>query len=167
MPPSAPPTARPLTAAEEKAQLQARYASENAQSNGGPPPPPFHDPPVSYSASNGQNGSAHPHPQPPGIDTDRIASLSGFRDPEISLGKQKAPPEPAPPPLPVKPPPDYYRPTEDSPSTPKRADELPRRNSSLELIDVRPFSPFSFDYEHGSLHVTPPPPPPLPPKPIM
>jgi len=85
------------------------------------------------------------------------------RDPFIALGKQRAP---TPPPLPVKPPADYYMRSEENPTASNGNDFFganQQREASPNFIDVRPFSPFNVDYGYA----TPPPPPPLPPKPVM
>lgn len=72
---------QPLSAAEEKALLKAKYAEDGVRS-----------------------GSVAPPPVPPPRPTSVAVSDNLRRDPSILLGKQKAPAEPSPPPLPEKPP---------------------------------------------------------------
>ncbi|KAG8886482.1 hypothetical protein FRB97_002993 [Tulasnella sp. 331] len=125
--------ARQLTAAEEKALLQAKYANVET-----PPPaaPETPEPP--------------PRPQVSTLtveDADRPMSSGGLRrDPTISLGKRRAPIESSPPPLPQKPPAEYYM-NAHGPHGNEDEDDSDlydnRRISIFNPIDMRPFSPFS------------------------
>ncbi|KAG8938402.1 hypothetical protein FRC00_000172, partial [Tulasnella sp. 408] len=82
------------------------------------------------------------------------------RDPTISRGKRRATDDiPPPPPLPQKPPAEYYLGGNEA-SPP--ATGTPTSGANGAFIDVRPFSPFSLEYDSlGGI-----PRPPLPPKPV-
>lgn len=93
---------KPMTAAEEKAALRAKYAAEEAGGNPTPPanrgPPPAPPPPRQMSTGPGPSA---PPPRPVMDDDDDLYETPGLRDPGVALGKQRAP---TPPPLPNKPP---------------------------------------------------------------
>ncbi|KAG9016627.1 hypothetical protein FRB90_002742 [Tulasnella sp. 427] len=152
-PPSFSSIAKPMTAAEEKAQLRAKYASEDAggSSASSPPSSYFSRPPPPIP-----NGHTTP-----GVDEDEGKPEYLRRDPTISRGKRRATDDiPPPPPLPQKPPAEYYMQSNDPHVS---AAGTPTSGSNGSFIDVRPFSPFSLDYE--TLGAAPPRPP-LPPKPL-
>lgn len=101
--PAPPPfssVAKPMTAAEEKAQLRAKYSAEEAgdPGAGGPPSSYFPRPPLPTP-----NGHAHTNH---GGDDDADGKPEYLRrDPTISRGKRRATDNiPPPPPLPQKPP---------------------------------------------------------------
>ncbi|KIJ59700.1 hypothetical protein HYDPIDRAFT_177738 [Hydnomerulius pinastri MD-312] len=142
--PPVPPVAngfRPLTAAEEKAQLNARYAAEeraaNGMSNGnGFAPHPY---------ANGASSSAPP-PPPPLMPRPPVEYIHETQQEDLR-GR-------------------FY----DAAGVDEGLDGLPSMHSSPSLlnphIDIRPFTPFDagFGYESGtpSVHGRPPPPPPPP-----
>lgn len=158
LPPSFPSATKRLTAAEEKAQLRAKYAAEDTgDSNASSPPSSyFSRPPLPTP-----NGHAHGNH---GGDDDGDGKPEYLRrDPTISRGKRRATDDiPPPPPLPQKPPTEYYLGGNEA-SAP--ATGTPTSGSDGAFIDVRPFSPFTLEYDYSSLGGVPPPPP-LPPKPI-
>ncbi|KAG9015010.1 hypothetical protein FRB94_007082 [Tulasnella sp. JGI-2019a] len=128
--------ARPMTATEEKAMLQAKYAAADELPQTAPATP---DPP----------------PRPPMStltvdDDDRLMPGGLRRDPTISLGKRRAVVESMPPPLPQKPPAEYYMNASSSSGLHVPDDDEDdlydsRRVSTFNPIDIRPFSPFDAD----------------------
>ncbi|KAI6115398.1 hypothetical protein EDD17DRAFT_1565478 [Pisolithus thermaeus] len=135
---------RPLTAAEEKAQLKAKYEAEARESNNG--------------------GSAHGH----GLSTNSLTSTSHhpYANGSASQG--------SPPPLMPRPPAQYIQETQEEDLRGRYHDNIgvdeplqgippmrtisPTRNPPLE---VRPFSPFDsgFGYDATNSPRSPPPPP--------
>ncbi|KAH9901429.1 hypothetical protein C8Q73DRAFT_786799 [Cubamyces lactineus] len=113
--PNAPGSARPLTAAEEKARLKAMYEAEDRQMQRSPPPPVQVPGPPTY-------GVHVPYPSPP--------PSNGFHSTEVSersLASTAVPTTPPPPPpLAPKPPREYIEET--------RAEDL-RTSAKLQAID--------------------------------
>ncbi|KAG8901483.1 hypothetical protein FRB99_005287 [Tulasnella sp. 403] len=165
-PPSPPPPARfdqPMNARDEKEMMRKLYDAQDSAARqpggttvaGGPPPPII-------------NGTSPTPPPPSEYTTQGMDVVLGNgnsdgplrRDPTISWGKRKALPDSIPPPLPERPPAEYYRYQDDTETAGSNA------LSPGGYIDVRPFSPFNFHYDSQQAPpLVPPPPPPLPPKP--
>lgn len=142
------PNGRPLSAAEEKSQLQARYTAADAASAGAGPPPQS---PSFLEASTTPQYDTFESPSPP-IRTQSHRSQKSDnsdtilrRDPSISAGKKRAsqmialaPTPPLPPPLPPRPPAEYIEET-----------KLEDKRNTLETTLALPPSDFSSSFDLG------------------
>ncbi|KAF8889875.1 hypothetical protein BD779DRAFT_1519397 [Infundibulicybe gibba] len=145
-PPVSSGSARPLTAAEEKAQLKAQYESKDSQP---------------HVNGNGQNHSNNSTPS--------LRTTSPT--PSATMNSTPA----APPPLMPRPPVEYIRETREEDARVSHyvaKGELPPIDDEPDSptgvngvgLPLQPFTPFSNHFEGGSPNI-PGPPPPLPPKP--
>lgn len=168
-PPGIAPTSRPLSAAEEKALLKARYEAEEVDTIA-----EADEPEASGSGLQSMRDS-----YPEGIIShytrQSYAPSSLSRDPTIRLGKQRAVTSTTPPPLMPKPPSDYIQETQaadlrirsqlDDSNASSLLHEPERAQSPFKFsLDMRPFSPFDVGLTNITMNTDIPPVPPVPPK---
>lgn len=169
-PPGVTPTSRPLSAAEEKALLKARYEADEVDTIAeADEPEPSGSGPQSMRDSYPEGIISHYTRQ-------SYAPSSLSRDPTIKLGKQRAVNSSTPPPLLPKPPSDYIQETQaadlrirsqldDINTTSSLLHEQERaRSPSKFSLDMRPFSPFDAGLSNITIDTDILPAPPLPPK---
>lgn len=149
-------SSRLLSAAEEKARLAAAYAAEASGSSSSPPafPTPQHYTNGTNGMSNGVNGNGRVSRQP-STNTIDYSSI------------------PPPPPLMPRPPKEYIQETQEEDQTvAAKIEAMDKHDSGIDLsqkldpsLDLRPFTPFTAEFDANRASAMPPPPlPPLPPK---